>query len=152
MTSRVGIAMVVLALVSLVVSSGGVSSVVLERPIEIDVADDPSEQLVVFDRASNGSLTVTNQATANLTVERATVDESRVGTWASNASVDQPDEPIEPGENASVDVAGDPCAGAETTRDVPIELEVATDSTTIETTVDVAVWCGEDGGATRSAG
>ncbi len=124
----------------------------LERPIEIDVADDPSEQPVVFDGASNGSLTVTNQATANLTVERATVDESRSGTWASNASVDQPDKPIEPGENASVDVTGDPCAGGETTRDVPIELEVATDSTTIETTVDVPVWCGGDAGTTHSAG
>ena len=133
MTSRLGVAMVVLALVSLVVSSGGVSSVAVERPVEVAIADDESEQLVSFSGTQNGSaITVTNRATETLTVERATVADSRADGRAANVTVDPP-ESIGPGETGSIDMTGVSC---DDETPVPIDIRAATESTTIETTVD----------------
>ncbi len=133
MTSRLGLAMVGLALVALVVSSGGVSSVAVERPVEVAIADDESEQLVAFTGTQNGSaVTVTNRAAEPLTVESATVADSRADDQAANVTVDPP-ESIGPGENGTIDVTGASCDGEAR---VPIEVRLTTDSTTIETTVN----------------
>jgi len=137
MTSRLGLAMVVFAVVSLVASSGGVSSVAIERPVEVAVADDESEQLVAFDGTQNGSaVTVTNRLPEPLTVETATVADSGVDGQAANVTVRPPDS-IGPGETDSIDVTGASCSGESP---VPIEIRVTTGSTTIETTVNA---CGE---------
>lgn len=142
MTSRIGIAMVGLAIASLVVSSGGVSSVALERPIEIEVADDESEQTVVFEGARNGSgVEVTNQAARDLAVENATVDDDRVD-WASNVAVRSPDDPIPAGETATIELSNVPCDDIET-ETIPVDIRLATGSTTIETTADATVACDE---------
>lgn len=126
MMSRVGIAMVGLALVSLLVSSGSVSSIAVERPVEVAIADNESEQLVSFSGTQNGSaVTVTNRAEENLTVSQA---DSR----AANVTANPPDS-IGPGETGSIDVTGASCDGEAR---VPIEIRITTGSTTIETTVN----------------
>jgi len=137
MMSRLGLAMVILAVISLLVSSGGVSSVTVERPAEVAVADDESEQLVAFDGTQNGSVvTVTNRLPKTMTIEKATVADSRADSRTANVTVHPPDS-VGPGETVSIDVSGAPCDGV---APVPIEIRVTTPSTTIETTVNA---CGE---------
>lgn len=140
MTSRIGISMVVIAVVSLAVSSGGVSSVAVERPIEVAIADEESEQMVAFNGTGNDStVEVTNRATADLTVE-ATLDESVNDSRSSNVTVRPPAKSIQPGETESIRVTGVSCDGV---KPVPIDVRAATDSTTIETTVETTVACDE---------
>ncbi|MFA9415773.1 hypothetical protein [Natrinema sp. HArc-T2] len=134
MTSRLGLAMVGLALVSLLVSSGGVSSVAVERPVEVAIADDESEQSVAFNSTQNGSVvTVTNRLPEPLSVEAATVADSGANDQASNVTVDPPDDAVGADETGSIDVSGASCNA---TASVPIEIRATTGSTTIETTVN----------------
>ncbi|WP_226481111.1 hypothetical protein [Natrinema amylolyticum] len=143
MTSRIGIAMVVVAIVSLVVSSGGVSSVAMDRSIEVAVTDDESEQLVAFDARESGenetTIDVTNRADSELTI--AIVDESQGDDLGSNVSVDSTTESVEPGSNASIEVSDVSCENGGPSERLPIEIRATTGSTTIETTVDAAVTC-----------
>lgn len=75
MTSRVGIAIALLGAALLVTSSIGVSSVALERPVEIEVVGDESAMVGFETNGSHGndstgeSLTVHNQAGTILSVE-----------------------------------------------------------------------------------
>lgn len=142
MTSRLGLAMVTVALVSLLVSSGGFSSVAMERSVEVAIADDESEQAVAFADAGNGTgIEVTNRATANLSIERATVADSRT-VRLSDATTRPPDGPIEPGENATIELTDVHC-GEATSETIPVDITATTGAATIETTVDATVTCDE---------
>lgn len=142
MTSRLGLAMVAVALVSLLVSSGGFSSVAMERSIEVAVADDASEQAIAFEDGENGTwIEVTNRAAADLTIERATVADSRL-TRASDATARPPAGPIEPGGNATIELTGVRCDEV-TGGTIPVDITATTGSATIETTVDATVDCDE---------
>lgn len=145
MTRKVGLAMIALAIVSLVAASGGASSVAVERSIEVAVTDDPSAQPVAFYTEASGEndsrITVTNRVDEELTVTEASVDESRVGDWGQNVSVDRTVASADPGSNASVIVTDVPCGDAVAAGGLPIEITVEAGLTTIETTVDAAVAC-----------
>lgn len=143
MTSRIGLAMVAVAVVSLVVSSGGVSSVAMERSIDVAVADDKSEQLVAFDAQDSGetetTINVTNRADTELTI--AVIDEPQGDDSGSNMSVDVTDESAEPGSSALIKVTDVPCGNVGPSERLPIEIRATTGSTAIETTAYVAVTC-----------
>ncbi len=142
MTSRLGVVMVGLALVSLVVSSGGFSSAAVERSVEVAIADDESEQAVAFADAGNGTgIEVTNRATADLTIERATTAGSPTARLP-DATTRPPDGPIEPGENATIELTDVHC-GEATSETIPVDITATTGVATIETTVDATVTCDE---------
>lgn len=126
MTSRVGIAITVVAAALLVTSSVGVSTVALERSVEIEVVDD-DDAMVGFEtvnESENGStvesLDVSNRAGTNLTVDAELAD--------GDVDVDAP-ESVGAGESETISVTG------ECEDDAELEVTVDGDGIRIERTV-----------------
>ncbi|MXV60832.1 hypothetical protein GS429_01845 [Natronorubrum sp. JWXQ-INN-674] len=138
MTNRVGLAVTLLGVLLLVTSSVGVSTVVLERGVEIEVVDDDAamvgfethEQSVSTENGSEEApvdlITVTNRAERSLNL---TVDESDAGI-STNAN-----DSIDAGENETItaDVTCDTVGDEPST----IDLTLSGDGITIERTIDV---------------
>ena len=143
MRNRFGLVLTVLGVVLLVTSSVGVTTVALERPVEIAVVEDDSA-MVGFESyeptAGNDSvdlLTVTNRAETALSVHE-------IELRGTNSSIDSDpvNETIEPGESTTI--RGEiTCENGkyndQTT--VPVDSTLTGDGVTIERTIDLTVAC-----------
>lgn len=141
MTNRLGLAMVVIAVALLVTSSVGVSTVALERSVEIEVVDDDSalvgvdahEPTVAPDNESAVDLaTVTNRAGTAVDVTIPAVD----GANLSAEDIDAPAS-IDSGENGTITAT----VTCENEGAVRLDVAVSGDGVTIERTVDVTIAC-----------
>ena len=137
MTNRVGLLITLVAVALLVTSSVAVSTIALERPLEIEVVDDDSATVgfEAHEPTENGSavdiLTVTNRGETELIVD----DVELVGT---NASVATTPAEIDPGTSATI--SADVSCGDE----FSIEISVTGDRVTVDRTLeDITVVCGD---------
>ena len=137
MTNRVGLLITLVAVALLVTSSVAVSTIALERPLEIEVVDDDSATVgfEAHEPTENGSaadiLTVTNRGETELIVD----DVELVGT---NASVATTPSEIDPGTSATI--SADVSCGDE----FSIEISVTGDRVTVDRTLeDITVVCGD---------
>ncbi|TYL40322.1 hypothetical protein CV102_01725 [Natronococcus pandeyae] len=136
MTTRLGLAITILGLVSLVVATAGASSVALERPVTIDVVDD-DEATIGFEPENGTDLvTITNRHGSPVTVFADVRAENR----SENGTE------VEPGESETI---ANPACDLETDGgDVPVDVTVVSDSFELERTVTASTDCSadEDGG------
>lgn len=131
MTSRLGIAITLVAAGLLVTSSVGVSTVALERSIEIDVVDDESAMVGFNTTESNDngspveSLEVENRAGSKLTVDVTSESETEI----------EPSAELGPGDEATISVSND-CED-----EVTLDVALTGDGIRIERTVSLD--CGD---------
>lgn len=128
MTSRLGIAITLVAAALLVTASAGVSTVALERSVEVEVVDDDSAIVGFETNESVGNespadaLDVTNRAATTLEID------ADAGSGSDSAvDVDAPED-VGPGETVTISVTGE-CDG-----DVELEVALVGDGIRIERT------------------
>ena len=130
MTSRLGIAITLVAAALLVTSSAGVSTVALERSVEIEVVGDDSAMVgfetneSVGNESPTDALDVTNRAGTTLDIDA----DADAGSGSDSAvDVDAPED-VGPGETVTISVTGE-CEG-----DVELEVTLVGDGIRIERT------------------